>query len=105
MNKALKLSSLLIISFITFLASHNAIAETLLKTYILAETKSGDVATIAKETKDKLTAAGFEIAGGRSDVEKPNRQQDCEAHSAMRTSQRPTPFSQPFPHPAHALAN
>lgn len=63
MKKALKLSSLLIISFISFLASHNVIAETLLKTYILAETKSVDQATIVKETKDKLTAAGFEIAG------------------------------------------
>ena len=63
MKKALKLSGLLIISLITLLASYNAIAETLLKPFILAETKSGDMATIVTETKDKLTAAGFEIAG------------------------------------------
>ena len=63
MKKALKLTGLLIISFTTLLASYNAIAETLLKTYILAETKSGDMAAIVTETKDKLTAAGFEIVG------------------------------------------
>ncbi|WP_455221410.1 hypothetical protein [Kaarinaea lacus] len=34
-----------------------------MKSFILAETKSGDVATIVGETKDKLTGAGFEVVG------------------------------------------
>lgn len=34
-----------------------------IKPYILAEKKAGDVATIVSETKQKLTNAGFEVAG------------------------------------------
>jgi len=40
-----------------------ATAETLIKPYILAATTTGDVATTATDAKNKLTAAGFEIAG------------------------------------------
>lgn len=38
-------------------------AETLHKTFVLAETKSGDVATTVSDTKTKLSNAGFEVIG------------------------------------------
>lgn len=38
-------------------------AETLHKTFVLAEIKSGDVSTVASETKTKLSNAGFEVVG------------------------------------------
>lgn len=38
-------------------------ADKALKTYILAEKKSGDVAAIVAQTKEKLGKAGFEIVG------------------------------------------
>jgi len=38
-------------------------AETLIKTFILAETGTGDIASTVTDTKSKLTAAGFEIVG------------------------------------------
>ncbi len=53
----------LLAGLVTLFFSYNASAETLLKSFILAETKSGDVATIVGETKDKLTGAGFEVVG------------------------------------------
>lgn len=62
MNRSLRLYSLLA-GLVTLFFSYNASAETLLKSFILAETKSGDVATIVGETKDKLTGAGFEVVG------------------------------------------
>lgn len=43
--------------------SQTITAETLYKTYILAETKSGDIATAVSETRSKLSNAGFEIVG------------------------------------------
>ncbi|WP_455221411.1 hypothetical protein, partial [Kaarinaea lacus] len=60
MNRSLRLYSLLA-GLVTLFLSYNASAETLLKSFILAENKSGDVATIVNETKDKLTGAGFEV--------------------------------------------
>lgn len=43
--------------------SFSVSAETLLKTFILAETKTGEMTTIVNETRDKLTGAGFEVVG------------------------------------------
>jgi len=62
MNKSLRLYSLLA-GLITLILSCSVGAETLMKTFVLAETKSGDLASIADETKNKLTGAGFEVVG------------------------------------------
>lgn len=63
MNPALNLSRYLIFTLFALLMSNGIAADTLLKTYVLAEVKTGDTATIIKETKDKLVAAGFEVVG------------------------------------------
>jgi len=47
----------------TFLMAGQATAETLLKTYILAEKKPGDTATVTADTKSKLSNAGFDVVG------------------------------------------
>jgi hypothetical protein len=62
MIKSLRLFGMLA-GLSTLCLSYSAGAETLLKPYILAETKTGEVANIVSETRDKLTAAGFEVAG------------------------------------------
>ncbi len=41
-------------------------AEDLVKPFILADGASGDVASVAASTKEKLTAAGFEVVGSHS---------------------------------------
>jgi len=46
-----------------FVSSQTLYAETLIKTYILAETKTGDIATVITDTKSKLSNAGFQIVG------------------------------------------
>ena len=48
------------------LASSAAYAADLVKPFILANSASGDVATVAASTKQKLTDAGFEIVGSYS---------------------------------------
>ena len=63
MTTYLKLSHYLIISFLILLTSYSVAADTLLKTYILAETTTGDTTAIVKETREKLGAAGFEVVG------------------------------------------
>jgi len=46
------------------LATHQVLhAETLVKTYVLAEAKNGDIAAIVADTKSRLSTAGFEIVG------------------------------------------
>ena len=46
-----------------FASSQLLAAETLYKTFILASTTSGDISPIVAQTREKLTAAGFEIVG------------------------------------------
>ncbi|HEY5602911.1 MAG TPA: hypothetical protein VIM41_07385 [Gammaproteobacteria bacterium] len=62
MNKSKLLCSLLA-GVVTLFAGFSAGAETLLKTFILAKTASGDVASTVSETREKLSSAGFEIVG------------------------------------------
>ena len=51
------------VGMLTMLVLQGVHAAQEMKTYILAEKKSGDMATIVQETSQKLEAAGFEIAG------------------------------------------
>jgi hypothetical protein len=44
----------------------NALAEDLLKPYVMAYTTTGDVNKVVEEVKGKVTGAGFEIAGSYS---------------------------------------
>lgn len=50
----------------TGLTSTTAYAADLVKPFILANTSSGDVATAAAATKEKLTGAGFDVVGSYS---------------------------------------
>lgn len=54
---------ILLPGLLLFSITQSISAETLHKTYILAETKAGDAATAVSETKSKLANAGFEIVG------------------------------------------
>lgn len=54
---------LFLLGFILLTFNHSGFAATLHKTFILAETKSGDVSATVTEIKSKLSAAGFEIVG------------------------------------------
>jgi hypothetical protein len=48
------------------LITSTAYAEDFLKPFILANSASGDVASVAASTKEKLTSAGFEVVGSYS---------------------------------------
>lgn len=51
---------------ITGLASSVAYAADLVKPFVLANSASGDVASVAADTKSKLTGAGFDVVGSYS---------------------------------------
>jgi hypothetical protein len=59
----MKLIKLLMVGASLFYAALGVAADAKLKTYILAEKKSGSVATVTAATKSKLNKAGFEIVG------------------------------------------
>ena len=59
----MKLIKFLMLGVSFFYAASGIAADTKLKTYILAEKKAGDVATVTAATKAKLSKAGFEIVG------------------------------------------
>lgn len=59
----MKLIKTLMIGASLFYAASGIAADAKLKTYILAEKKTGDVAAIVAETKAKLSQAGFELVG------------------------------------------
>ena len=59
----MKLIKFLMIGASFFYAASGIAADAKLMTYILAEKKAGDVATITAATKAKLSKAGFEIVG------------------------------------------
>jgi len=59
----MKLIKLLMIGASLFYAASGVAADAKLMTYILAEKKAGDVATVTAATKAKLSKAGFEIVG------------------------------------------
>ena len=59
----MKLVKFLMVAASLFYAASGIAADAKLKTFILAEKKSGDVASIVAETKVKLSNAGFEIVG------------------------------------------
>ena len=60
----MKLVKLLMVGASLFYAATGVAADaTKLKTYILAEKKAGDVATVTTATKAKLSTAGFEVVG------------------------------------------
>jgi len=59
----MKLIKLIIVTVSFFYAVTGIAADAKLKTFILAEIKAGDVATITTATKAKLSKAGFEIVG------------------------------------------
>lgn len=59
----MKLIKTIMISVSFFYAVSGIAADKALKTYILAEKKSGGVADVVNETKAKLSKAGFEIVG------------------------------------------
>ena len=59
----MKLIKSLLVGASLFYAVSAIAADAQLKTYILAEKKAGDVASITKATKEKLSKAGFEIVG------------------------------------------
>lgn len=59
-------NGLLAAIFISGLSTTTAYAADLVKPFILANTASGDVATVAASTKAKLTGAGFEVVGSYS---------------------------------------
>ena len=56
------IKSLMVVASLFYAASSIAADETL-KTFILAEKKTGDVAAVTAATKEKLSKAGFEIVG------------------------------------------
>lgn len=59
----MKLVKYLMVGASFFYAAISVAADVEIMTYILAEKKAGDVATIAVATKAKLTKAGFEVVG------------------------------------------
>ena len=59
----MKLFKLLMVGASLFYAAAGMAADAKIKTFILADKKAGDVATVAAETKAKLTKAGFEVVG------------------------------------------
>lgn len=59
----MKLIKFLMIGASFFYAASGIAADAKLMTYILAEKKAGDVATVTAATKAKLSKAGFEIVG------------------------------------------
>lgn len=59
----MKLIQFLLVGISIFYTSVGFAADEKLKTYILSETKAGDVATAITETKAKLSKAGFEVVG------------------------------------------
>ena len=59
----MKLIKFLMIGASLFYAASGIAADAKLMTYILAEKKAGDVATVTAATKAKLSKAGFEIVG------------------------------------------
>jgi len=59
----MKLLKLLMLGASLFYAAAGMAADAKIKTYILAEKTTGDVATVAEATKAKLTNAGFEVVG------------------------------------------
>lgn len=65
----MKLVKTLVIGLSLLYSISGMAADTAIKTYILAEKKSGDVAAIVAETKSKLSKAGFNIVGEYSPYE------------------------------------
>lgn len=63
MQRNFKHLKLFLLGLVAFAASQALNAETLIKTFILAETKTGEIATVTADTRSKLEAAGFEIVG------------------------------------------
>lgn len=59
----MKIVKFLIVGLSLFYALSGMAEDKEMKTFILAETKAGDVAAIVTEVKGKLTSAGFEIVG------------------------------------------
>ena len=59
----MKLAKLLIVGLGLICSFSSIAADKALKTYILAEKTSGDVASVLAQTKQKLAKAGFEIVG------------------------------------------
>lgn len=59
----MKLIKFLILGASLFYAASGITADANLKTYILAEKKAGDIATVTTATKAKLSKAGFEVVG------------------------------------------
>lgn len=59
----MKLVKFLMVGASLFYAAVSVAADANIKTYILAEKKAGDVATVTAATKAKLTQAGFEVVG------------------------------------------
>lgn len=59
----MKLIKLLMVTVSFFYAVSSIAADTKLKTFILAEKKAGDVASITAATKAKLSKAGFDVVG------------------------------------------
>lgn len=59
----MKLIKTLMLGVSLFYAVSGIAADKMLKTYILAEKKSGSVAAVVSEAKAKLTKAGFEVVG------------------------------------------
>ncbi|MDH5600988.1 MAG: hypothetical protein OEY78_06745 [Gammaproteobacteria bacterium] len=62
----MKLLKLLMVGAGLLYAAAGMAADVKMKTYILAEKKAGDVASITAATKEKLTKAGFEVVGSYS---------------------------------------
>ncbi len=63
MSLSIKILRHFVIGFLLLAFCQSLFAETLYKTFILAETKTGEVDATVADTKSKLTAAGFEIVG------------------------------------------
>ena len=59
----MKLIKFLMLGVSLFYAASGIAADAKLKTYILAEKTTGDVATVTAATKAKLSKAGFEVVG------------------------------------------
>ena len=59
----MKLVKFLMVGASLFYAVSGIAADAKLKTFILAEQKAGDVASVAAATKAKLTKAGFDVVG------------------------------------------
>jgi len=59
----MSIQSRLVLFALGFLIAGVSVAENTLKPFVMASISKGDVTTIAQNTKQKLTKAGFEIAG------------------------------------------